>query len=863
MQANANKIILLVEDEVILAMNEKKQLEKYGYSVKTVYNGESALQLVQKDSQIDLVLMDINLGGGMDGTETAELILKERAMPIVFLSSHTEPEVVEKTENITSYGYVVKNSSITVLDASIKMAFRLFNARQELLEKSKTLHERSQVLENIVDSFPGIIFWKDENLVYQGCSSTFAKSAGFDSKNELLGKTDFDLPWKNMEAGQYREDDIATMNSKQPRLHIIESQHGKNMKVSWFDTSKIPLYGLDGSIKGVLGVAVDISERKTSEEKLQKYQKRLEFLIKLTGLAEWEYTVKTGIIKRSDSWAKMLGYKPEEIDNTLEAGIELQHPDDRKKVAASIKDFNSGQASSFKIDYRMKTKSGAYKWILDCGEVYEYDEEGKPAIMLGTHQDIDKQKKTEEKMLDYQKKLEFAAEISGMGEWSYSIKSGKVNRSERWAKMLDYSKEEVKDDFNYTLELMHPEDYEETRKAFADFTEGKTESYKASFRLKTKGGSYKWIRDIGKVFEYDEHGKPVMIMGAHLDIDELKKTEESLAMTKTLLTSIMESSPDVIIFALDRDYRYLSFNTKHKEVIKQIWGKEIAIGMSMLDVIGEHKDSIKARENFDRALLGDSFVLEEDYGDEGLSRQSWLDYWSPIRDRDGKVIGISCFVLNNSQQKEAESKIRALLAEKDLLLKEIHHRIKNNMNTIRSLLSLQAGMSSKEPVKAALEDAANRVQSMSFLYDELYRSENFRIIAVRDYLSSLGCEIISNFPNSNSIKLETDIQDFVLDARKLQPLGIIVNELLTNAMKYAFKGKAGGRLSLSASKDGEQVKVVVEDDGIGMPEHVSFEDSTGFGLQLVNALAQQLKGDIRIERGNGTRVVLSFLGGHK
>ena len=126
------KTILLVEDEAILAITEKMVLEKYGYKVITADSGEKAIELFNENKDIDLILMDIDLGKGLDGTETAAIILKDQDIPVVFLSSHTEPAVVEKTENITSYGYVVKSSSITVLDASIKMALKLFNANRRV-----------------------------------------------------------------------------------------------------------------------------------------------------------------------------------------------------------------------------------------------------------------------------------------------------------------------------------------------------------------------------------------------------------------------------------------------------------------------------------------------------------------------------------------------------------------------------------------------------------------------------------------------------------------------------------------------------------------------------------------------------------
>jgi len=151
MTESKSRRILLVEDEPILAMTEKIQLEKYGYSVKTASTGEKAVETVSTSNDIDLILMDINLGTGIDGTQAAQIILQDHDIPIVFLSSHTDPEVVEKTEKITSYGYVVKNSRITVLDASIKMAFKLFDANRK---KNETL----RLMEITNKHVPGVIY---------------------------------------------------------------------------------------------------------------------------------------------------------------------------------------------------------------------------------------------------------------------------------------------------------------------------------------------------------------------------------------------------------------------------------------------------------------------------------------------------------------------------------------------------------------------------------------------------------------------------------------------------------------------------------------------------------------------------------
>jgi CheY-like chemotaxis protein len=171
MYVDKKKSILLVEDEFIIAIAEKVQLEKYGYTATTVSSGEKAIEAMMEDEPFDLILMDINLGNGIDGTQAAEIILQDHDIPIVFLSSHMEPEIVERTEKITSYGYVVKNSTITVLDASIKMAFKLFNANRETRNLKRLYSVLSSINQDIIHVD------EREDLFQPFCDTIIAKGA--------------------------------------------------------------------------------------------------------------------------------------------------------------------------------------------------------------------------------------------------------------------------------------------------------------------------------------------------------------------------------------------------------------------------------------------------------------------------------------------------------------------------------------------------------------------------------------------------------------------------------------------------------------------------------------------------------------
>jgi len=275
-----------------------------------------------------------------------------------------------------------------------------------------------------------------------------------------------------------------------------------------------------------------------------------------------------------------------------------------------------------------------------------------------------------------------------------------------------------------------------------------------------------------------------------------------------------------------------------------------------------HPDDLKQSEE----LLTKHFAGELPYY-HFESRMKHKDgHWIWVLDRgkvstwsaDGKPLMMYGTHADISNRKLAEFEIRSLLAEKELILKEVHHRLKNNMNTVKGLLSLQIDFLKDPGAISALQDTIRRVDSMSVLYDKLYLSHNFCDISVLTYLPFLIDEIIANFPGSEFVRVEKKIDDFVLEVKTLQPLGIIINELLTNIMKYAFTARDNNLITVSATLTEQKVSIIISDNGNGIPESVTFENSTGFGMQLVGMLTEQIDGKINIERENGTRFVLEF-----
>lgn len=339
-----------------------------------------------------------------------------------------------------------------------------------------------------------------------------------------------------------------------------------------------------------------------------------------------------------------------------------------------------------------------------------------------------------------------------------------------------------------------------------------------------------------------------------IDITETKQARDALSVSEIRYRRLFETAKDGILILDAETGKIANVNPFLAEMLG--YSQEQLSGKAIWD-IGLFRDVAANREHFQR-LQQQQYIRYEDLPLETADgRQIEVEFISNVYTVDHRKV-IQCDIRDITDRKRAENEIKKLVDEKELLLKEVHHRIKNNMNIIKSLLSIQAATLKDASAIAALEDAGSRVQSMMMLYEKLYQSVSYSAISVKEYLPPLVDEILANFPNSKDVKVEKAIDDFILDIGRLQPLGIIINELLTNIMKYAFIGRDDGLIKISISSEASAITLVLQDNGNGMPESVDFKGSTGFGLQLVEMLTKQLGGSIRIERDKGTRIILVF-----
>lgn len=213
-----------------------------------------------------------------------------------------------------------------------------------------------------------------------------------------------------------------------------------------------------------------------------------------------------------------------------------------------------------------------------------------------------------------------------------------------------------------------------------------------------------------------------------------------------------------------------------------------------------------------------------------------------------------------ADRKEAEQRVGAQLEEKEVLLKEIHHRVKNNLQIITSLLDLQARRIADRPTRAMFQDSQTRVKTMALIHERLYRSHNLARVNLRDYVTDLTKFLLSTFSGRNQlVNVVNLVDDIQLPVDQAVPCGLIVNELVSNCLKYAFGDEEHGEITIAASYvDAEMLELCVADNGSGLPADLDTDQLDTLGQKLIKSLTRQIRGSLTYENTGGTRISIRF-----
>ncbi|MEO5359226.1 MAG: PAS domain S-box protein [Nitrospirota bacterium] len=351
-------------------------------------------------------------------------------------------------------------------------------------------------------------------------------------------------------------------------------------------------------------------------------------------------------------------------------------------------------------------------------------------------------------------------------------------------------------------------------------------------------------------------GKPVAMIGTLRDITLRKDIEETCRAAEANMTALMNAITESVCL-IDINGKFITANDTFAKRFSTDKQKNVS------DIVGT---------NFRDLLTPDVFEAKKEHLDEVISMGLPVTFESirgesicltnmyPVFDSEHNVRGIAIYASDITLRKKYENYLLQSIKEKELLMREIHHRVKNNLQIVAGLIGLQLNHITDETYKAMFNETRNRIKSIALVHDKLYGSKGLADVDFKKYILSLSNDLFSSFGvDRGSVTLNLSIENVIIGVDIAVPCGLIVNELFTNILKYAFPDKIIGKIDISIdAKDNGKFEMVVSDNGVGFPEDVDFRHTKSLGLHIVNILVRQISGTIELDRTHGTKFIIQF-----
>ena len=782
-------------------------------------------------------------------------------------------------------GYSLEQQEdLEAIAPAMMQALQRKREEQELKQAEEALSRERSLLESVMQTTDVMLVLLDPQFNFLWVNPAYAETCQM-KPEEMVGKNHFTLyPNAENEAifRMVRDTGKGVFYKDKPFVFPDQPERG----VTYWDWSLAPVKNSCGDVEGLVFSLRETTKYKQVEEALQKSEAELATAQKISQIGSWTWDLITNEVTWSEQSYRNYGLAPGEVKPSYELFLSFIVPEDRERVDREVQEaIESGH--KYNVTYNIIRRDGMPRILLSENEIITY-ESGKVVLMYGINQDITEHKQAEEALKKARETLEEkvkertaelenaydslneikegladAQKLAHIGNWDNDLVNGELHWSEEMYRIFGRNPQESIT-YDKFLSYVHPDDrdyvYNSTKEAF----DGKT--YATNYRIVRPDGEERIVHSEREVI-FDERNNPVRMKGTVQDITEHKKAEEKIHN----LANIVESSSDAI-GTLSLDGIITSWNKGAEQIygysVEEILGKSISIlappflyeetkKLTEMVIRGEkvHQyETLRLRK--DGKIIYVSIVL------------------SPVFDIYGKLTAISFIVRDITKRKEAEEALAKIeIARKQ----EIHHRIKNNLQVISSLLDLQAekfkgrkDIKDKE-VLEAFRESQDRVISMALIHEELYKGSQLDTLDFSPYIKELADNLFLTYRlGAADIRLNTDLEEYIFfDMDTAVPLGIIVNELITNSLKHAFSGRDKGeiRIKLCREENGEYKSngykskifvLSVSDNGIGIPENLDIEDLDSLGFQLVISLVDQLDGEFELKRNNGTEFVIRF-----
>ncbi len=749
------------------------------------------------------------------------------------------------------------------------------------VSRRKEAERRYEFLSNM--TFEGIIMHK--NGVALDMNASCARITGY-SRQELIGANLFDLIPDETDKKKARQNMmesrvtpfIIKVRRKDGRLIDAEIQ-GRSVEY-------------DGAPVRIAAVR-DVTEKQKIETALDENRKNLADILENMHDAVYSVDARSFTLLRTNPAIEKIFGRPMQAfyDNPM-MYLDMVHPEDYPHVRQSVEDIFRVKQGEW--TYRIIRPDGETRWVSDRARLVE-DDAGNPLRVDCFFSDVTERKRAETALRErirelrdlYLKQKAAEDEIREANRRLRELNADLQAQKERAQHYLDIAgvlfialdrrgivtlaNKKAGEVFGYPeeeiigknwVETFIPEDrIEEVDAVFSQIMTGSVKDVEfIENEVLTRTGEVRNIAWHNSVLK-NEKNEITGLLSSGEDVTVRKRAEQALKESEEKFRSIVENVND-IIYAVRPDGVFTYVSPNWREMLGH--GAEEVIGRSFSEFV--HPEDVRLCAEFLEKVLTTG---EKQSGVEyrvAHKNGTWRWHFSngsPIKDAGNRTLSYIGVARDVTERRQAEQDLKNALAEKEILLKEIHHRVKNNMQTIASLLYKQQRHTDDENAKMILEDSIGRVKSMALIHERIYRSQNLARINLSDYLHDFAGKLFKAYAQKSAdVSLQIRADDVYLPVDKSIPVALIVNELVTNALKYAFPKHRPGTVRIECAESNGEITLKAGDDGVGLPENISVERARSLGLYLVYNLAvRQLGGRLHINKERGTEFVIRFNAG--
>lgn len=758
----------------------------------------------------------------------------------------------------------IKRNGIAEFDAD-GFPTRLLGTFQDITESLKNENERNRVSEQLkaAETISNTGSWeftlKDKNVFW---SDGIYKILEFDPERVKPSFENF--------LSKAHPDD----------LEVLETSHEKKTATKLKDISIIRFVMNDGGIKYIrrngksfydddnnfvrsIGTLQDVTDQYKIEKKLIESEELFRLITENTN--DWICLNKLDgtIIYSSPSSITITGYMPEELVGKSRA--DFYHPEDYLRVKEYL--FKIETPSEFwrKFEYRFIKKDGTIVWLETSGKAV-FDDQGVVIQFCTATRDISDRKRIREQLLTAEK-------IAKIGSFECLVKEGKFFWSQEMYEILELNQENIEPSFEKILSIVHSDDLEIV-KMFHNNKETNNFNETIVFRLQMKNGSIKFIRRSG-IAQFDTDGFPIRLLGTFQDITELHLTQLRLNELNSDLEKLLKMRTENY---LEEKLERINVEKEKKQVdsnYKMLF-EQIPLGILVLGYEKSREDFIfkdinttacKMERTTKNEIINKTIPefypsskntgilnLLKDVYETGKTVITPPRHFKHEQTEAWRELFMFKLITNEvvvvfkdvTEKHFAEQALKKSLVEKEILLNEVHHRVKNNLQIIIGLMQMQSAVLKDSPfVNEFLLQSENRVKAMGLIHETIYQTGQYSGINIVSYIKSLYAYLCNAISKPQiEFNIESDINEISIS--NASAFGIVLNEIITNSLKYAFPNNAKGEISVSIKQNtDETITIIIKDNGIGV--RAIKGNSKGLGIELISGLIKQIKGEVKMD----------------